>query len=155
MAIELEILAPGDRPALLGLSSPDLLDYARGVLDQMGYKVHAASTHDEFLERFGRVQYELVFIEDSFGGVLPEQNAALTTLQNMAMPLRRHATVLLLSEVAQTLNPLQAFQQSVHAIIHRADMDKFMLLVQQVVNDNLTFLGVYRDVQARLAQGKR
>lgn len=155
MALELEILAPGDRPALLGIRNPEALEYARGVLDQMGYKVHSAGTHEEFLDRFGRVQYEIVIIEDSFGGVLPEQNVALTSLQSMPMSLRRHATVLLLSEVAQTLNPLQAFQQSVHAMINPSDIDKLMLLVQQVVNDNLTFLSTYRDVQARIAQGKR
>jgi len=155
MALELEILAPGDRPALLGISSPDVLDYAQGVLDQMGYKVHSASTHDEFLERYGRIQYEIVFLEESFGGVWPDQNKALTTLQAMPMSLRRHSTVLLLSDSLETLNALHAFQQSVHAVVNRVDLDKLTLLIQQVVNDNLTFLNVYRDVQSRIAQGKR
>ncbi len=155
MALEFEILAPGDRPALLGISSPDVLDYAQGVLDQMGYKVHSATSHDEFLERFGRVQYEFVFLEDSFGGVVPSQNRSLLTLQQMPMSLRRHSTILLLSDTLETLNSMHAFQQSVHAIVNRVDLDKLLLLIQQVVNDNLTFLSVYRDVQTRIAQGKR
>jgi hypothetical protein len=155
MGLDFEILAPGDRPALLGISSRDVLDYAEGVLSQMGYKVHSASTHDEFLERYGRVQYEFVFLEDRFGGVLPEQNKALSTLQSMPMGLRRHSTVLLLSDSLETLNSLHAFQQSVHAIVNRVDLDKLLLLIQQVVNDNLTFLSVYRDVQSRINQGKR
>jgi hypothetical protein len=155
MALDFEILAPGDRPALLGITSPDLRDYAQGVLDQMGYKVHSADTHDEFLERFGRVQYEFVFLEDSFGRVAPDQNKALTALQLMPMNVRRHCTFLLCSDTLETLNPLQAFQQSVHAVVNRVDLDKLLLVVQQVVNDNLTFLNVYRDVQSRIAQGKR
>jgi hypothetical protein len=155
MPLDLEILAPGDRPALLGISAPDVLSYAEGVLDQMGYKVHSASTHDEFLERYGRVQYELVFIQDGFGGVPPVQNKALTTLQSLPMNLRRHSTVLLLSDTLETLNPMLAFQQSVHAIVNRIDLDKLLLVLQQVVNDNLTFLNVYRDVQSKIAQGKR
>ena len=154
MALELEILAPDDRPALLGISSADVRSYAEGVFDQMGYKVHSASTHDEFLERYGRVQYELVFIEDTFGGT-PEQNKALATLQSMPMNLRRHSTVLLFSDRLETLNPMQAFHQSVHAIVNRIDLDKLLLVIQQVVNDNLTFLNVYRDVQSRIAQGKK
>jgi hypothetical protein len=132
-----------------------VLSYAEGVLDQMGYKVHSASTHDEFLERYGRVQYELVFIQDGFGGVPPVQNKALTTLQSLPMNLRRHSTVLLLSDTLETLNPMLAFQQSVHAIVNRIDLDKLLLVLQQVVNDNLTFLNVYRDVQSKIAQGKR
>jgi hypothetical protein len=155
MTLELEILAPGDRPALLGISTPDVLNYAQGVLEQMGYKVHSAGTHDEFLERFGRVQYEIAFMEDRFGGVPPEHNKALTTLQSMPMAARRHCTALLLSHELETLNSLQAFQRSVHAVINHIDLDKLMLVLQQVVNDNLTFLNVYRDVQARIAQGKR
>ena len=155
MSLDLEILAPTDRPVLLGISSPDVLDYARGVLDQMGYKVHTAVNDEEFLDRFSRVQYEIILLEDTFGGVQPEQNESLTTLQQMPMAQRRHATVLLLSDQLPSLDALHAFQRSVHATINRADLDKLMLIVQQVVNDNTLFLNTYRDVQSRIAQGKR
>ena len=37
--------------------------------------------------------------------------------------------------------------------INCADMDKLMLILQQVTNDNAIFLNVYRDVQTRIAQG--
>jgi DNA-binding NtrC family response regulator len=155
MSLDLEILAPTDRPVLLGISSPDILDYARGVLDQMGYKVHTAINHEEFLDRFARVNYEIILLEDTFGGVLPEHNTALSTLQLMPMALRRHATVLLVSDTLPSLDAMQAFHQSVHATINRADMDKLMLIIQQVVNDNTLFLNTYRDVHSRIAQGKR
>jgi hypothetical protein len=62
---------------------------------------------------------------------------------------------MLFSDSFETLNPMQAFHQSVHAIVNRVDLDKLLLVVQQVVNDNFTFLNVYRDVQSRIAQGKR
>jgi hypothetical protein len=155
MSLDLEILSPNDRPALLGVSTPDILAYAQGVLDQMGYKVHSASTHDEFIERFGRVQYEFVFLEERFDGATPDEHKSLNTLQGMPMALRRHTTALLLGGELETLNALQAFQRSVHAVINHVDLDKLMLVIQQVVNDNLTFLNVYRDVQSRIAQGKR
>lgn len=155
MAIEFEILSPTDRPALVGLTAPDMQQYVGGVLEQLGYKVHAASTHDEFLDRFSRVQYEVVVLEDTFMGVPPDQNTALTTLQNMPMMLRRHATVFLLGDHFQTLDPMQAFQQSVHAVVNRVDVDKVMLVIQQVVNDTSMFLTAYRDVQTRIAQGKK
>ena len=155
MALELEFLSPLDKPALLGITAQDVQEHARAALAEIGYKVHIAGTHEEFLERFGRVQYQVVIIEEAFGGVLPEQNVALTSLQGMNMALRRHATVVLLGDVFETLNPLQAFQQSVHAVINRVDADKLSLILQQVINDNALFLNVYRDVQARISQGKR
>jgi hypothetical protein len=155
MSLDLEILAPTDRPVLLGISSPDVLDYAQGVLDQLGYKVHTAVNNDEFLDRFSRVQYEIILLEDTFGGVPADQNESLRTLQLMPMPQRRHATVLLISDTLPSLDALVAFQHSVHATINRNDLDKLMLIVQQVVNDNSLFLNTYRDVQRNIAQGKR
>lgn len=154
MSLDLEILSPTDRPVLLGISSPDVLDYATGVLDQMGYKVHTAASHEEFLDRFARVQYEIILLEDTFCGAA-DQNQSLSTLQQMPMALRRHATVLLLSDTFQSLDSMAAFQQSVHATVNRADYDKLMLIIQQVVNDNTLFLNTYRDVQRNIAQGKR
>jgi sulfur transfer complex TusBCD TusB component (DsrH family) len=154
MSLDLEILSPTDRPVLLGITSADVLDYANGVLDQMGFKVHTASSHEEFLDRFARVQYEVILLEDAFCGPM-EQNESLQTLQLMPMALRRHATVLLLSDTFASLDALIAFQQSVHATVNRADLDKLMLIVQQVVNDNTLFLNTYRDVQRNIAAGKK
>lgn len=155
MSLEFEILSPTDRPALLGFSAEDMRDYAAGVFDQMGFKVHTAATHEEFLDRFNRVQYELILLEETFAGVQPADNLALTTIQSMPMALRRHATILLMGGHFQTLNPMQAFQQSVHAVIDAADADKLMLIVQQVLSDNALFLTAYRDIQSRIAQGKK
>jgi hypothetical protein len=155
MAIEFEILSPNDRPALVGLTAPDLQQYAAGVLDQLGYKVHTAGTHDEFLDRFSRVQYEVVVLEDNFMGSAPAENVSLKTLQGMPMILRRHATVFVLGDHFNTLDPMQAFQQSAHAVVNRIDVDKLMLVIQQVVNDNAIFLSAFRDVQQRIAQGKK
>ena len=155
MSLDIEILAPTDRPVLLGISAADILDYAQGVLDQLGYKVHTATTKDEFLDRFSRVQYEIILLEDTFGGLPPDQNESLLTLQQMPMAQRRHATIMLISDTLPSLDSLTAFQQSVHATINRNDLDKLMLIIQQVVNDNTLFLNTYRDVQRNIAQGKR
>jgi CheY-like chemotaxis protein len=155
MAIEFEILSPTDRPVLVGVTAPDLQQYVAGVLDQLGYKVHTAATHDEFLDRFSRVQYEVVVLEDNFMGTAPAENISLKTLQGMPMMLRRHATVFVIGDGFTTLDPMQAFQQSAHAVVNRIDVDKLMLVVQQVVNDNAIFLSAYRDVQQRIAQGKK
>lgn len=155
MSLQFEILSPEDRPALVGVSSSDLVTIAHSVLSELGFKVHLAETHEDFVARFGQFQYEVVVIEDSFGGVLPEQNEALTTLRNMPMNQRRHATIFLLGDLFESMNPMQAFQQSVHAVVNRGDMDKFNLIALQIIGETSAFLNVYRDVQGRLAEGKR
>ncbi len=48
---ELEFIGPNDKPALLALSTPEWLDAAKNVLTEIGYKVHAASNHNDFVVR--------------------------------------------------------------------------------------------------------
>ncbi len=74
---ELEFIGPNDRPALLALSTPEWLDAAKNVLTEIGYKVHAASNHNDFVVRFGRIQYQVVLIEELFACNAPEENATL------------------------------------------------------------------------------
>jgi hypothetical protein len=155
MALDLEILSPNDRPALLALSTGDIHELASYALTELGYKVHTAISHEDFMDRFNRIQYHVIMIEDTFGGVEPEKNYPLAHLQWMPMNLRRHATILLIGDVFETLNPMHAFHQSVHAVINKIDCDKLSLILQQVTHDNNHFLGAFRDVTARIATGAR
>ena len=45
MSVEFDFITPSDKPALLGLTTPELQDTAKTALDQLGYKVHVAANH--------------------------------------------------------------------------------------------------------------
>jgi len=154
MALEFDLISPTDKPGLLGISRPETLEACKSVLAHLGYKVHVASNHDDFLSRFSRVQYQVVILDIAFSSSTPAENSSLQALQNMAMNQRRHATVLLLGDSFETLNPMQAFQQSVHGVIHPAELPKLPQILQQVLSDNDLFLNIYREVQLQMAQGK-
>src|SRR6266700_6725707 len=95
MTVEFDFLTPTDKPALLGLSTPELVDTAKTALDQLGYKVHTAVNHGEFLHKFSQVPYQVVVIEELFSATTPEENESLLALQRVSMNSRRHATVIL------------------------------------------------------------
>jgi len=159
MAYELEFIGPNDKPALLALSTPEWLDAARNVLAEIGYKVHAASNHDDFALRFGRIQYQVVIIEELFASNTPEENLTLQYIQQMPMPQRRHTMFILLGSSFSTLSAMQAFQQSVHAVVNREELGLLGAnilgpIVQRIVSDNDLFFNVYRDTQLRIVQGK-
>lgn len=158
MISEAEFVGLNDRPALLALSTPEWIDATRNVLNEIGYKVHAASNHDDFIVRYGRIQYQVVLLEELFCANAIEENLTLQYLQGMPMAQRRHTVFILLGNSFSTLNTLQAFQQSVHAVINRDEMA--MLgptvlgpIVQRIVADNDLFLHVFRDTHLQLAQG--
>jgi hypothetical protein len=124
------------------------------VLKALGYKPHEAAHHDDFLNNFAQMQYELVILEERFLCDQPADNKALATLQRMPMTRRRHAVVFLLGENFATLNTLHALQYSVSAVVHRDDIDSLGALIMQQVAETNLFLRTYRDTVLGIAQGR-
>lgn len=145
-----DFISTGDRPALIAFSTPEWLEAAKSALTELGYKVHTAATHSDFLTRFTQVQYNVVVIEELFGGHNIEENQALKALQTMPMSQRRHTTVILLGDSFQTFTPMEAFKHSVHAVINASEMFLLKQLVEKAVNDNELFLHSFREIQNRV-----
>jgi len=62
MAVEFEFLTTTDKPALLGLNTPQFSEAAKAALAGLGYKVHAALNHGDFIARFTRIQYQFLVL---------------------------------------------------------------------------------------------
>jgi CheY-like chemotaxis protein len=154
MADEFDFISASDKPALLATSTPELLEASKTALNELGYKVHTAATHSDFLTRFGQIQYEVVIVQELFAANTLEENSTLKALQNMAMNQRRHATVILLADSFQTFNTLQAFQQSVHAIVNSSEILLLGQLIEKAVADNTRFLHGFRETHSRVMRSK-
>jgi hypothetical protein len=150
MSNKFEFISASDKPALLAFSTPEWLEAARTALAELGYKVHTAATHGDFLIRFSQVRYHVVILEELFAANALEENLTLHAIQQMPMNQRRHATVILFGNSFQTFTPMQAFQQSVHAVINSSELFLLKQLIEKAVADNSLFLHSYREAQSRL-----
>lgn len=154
MSSEFEFLSKSDKPALIAFSNPEWLETARASLMELGYKVHTAATHADFLNRFSQVRYDVVIIEECFAANMIEENHTLHAMQRMPMSERRHCTVILLGDSFQTFTPMQAFQHSVHAVISSSEIFLLKQLVEKSVADNDLFLHSYREAQNLVTSGE-
>ena len=77
MNTSFDFVSKTDKPALLAFSTPEWLDSAKTALLELGYKVHTAATHSDFLIRFTSTQYQVVLIEELFGANTFEENLTL------------------------------------------------------------------------------
>jgi hypothetical protein len=150
MADRFEFISTTDKPALLAFSTPEWLEAARTALVELGYKVHTAATHGDFLVRFSQIQYQVVVVEELFAANNLAENLTLKALQTMPMIQRRHSTIILFGDSFQTFTPLQAFQQSVHAVINSSELFLLKQLVEKAIADNMLFLHNYRETQLRM-----
>ena len=155
MANQFDFISSSDKPALLAFSTPEWLESARSALTELGYKVHTAATHGDFLMRFSQIRYHVVIVEELFAANTIEENLTLKALQQMPMNQRRHATVILFGESFQTFTPLQAFQQSVHAVINSSELFLLKQLVEKAIAENNLFLTSFREAQARVHSSSR
>src|SRR5690242_20337491 len=150
MSSKFDFVSASDKPALLAFSTPEWLDAAKAALTELGYKVHTAATHSDFLIRFSQVRYQVVIVEELFAANTIGENLTLQALQSMPMGQRRHATVILFGNSFQTFTPMQAFQQSVHAVINPSESFLLKQLIEKAVADNTLFLHSYHEAQEHL-----
>jgi hypothetical protein len=150
-AFETHFITAADKPALVALSNPEWIEASKKVLKELGYKSHVAATHPEFTTRFSQVRYQVVITEELFASGKPDENLTLKSLQAMPVSQRRHATIILFGNSYKTFAPMQAFQNSVHAVINGAELPMLKQLVEKAVADNDLFLYSFRDVQKRLS----
>lgn len=153
MADRFEFISATDKPALLAFSTPEWLEAARNALSELGYKVHTAATHGDFLVRFSQVRYQLVILEELFAANDISENVTLKALQEMPMGQRRHATIVLFGNSFQTFTPMEAFHHSVHAVINSSELFLLPQLIEKAVADNTLFLHGFREAQGRLFAG--
>jgi len=149
MSNRFDFVSATDKPALLAFSTPDWLEAARTALTELGYKVHTAATHTDFLIRFSQVHYQIVIVEELFAANQVSENLTLQALQSMPMSQRRQATIILFGNSFQTFTPLQAFQQSVHAVINSSELFLLKQLIEKAVADNTVFLHSFEEAQAQ------
>jgi hypothetical protein len=150
-----DFVGSGDKPALIAFSTPAWMESAKTALSELGYKVHTAATHSDFILRFSQTQYHVVLVEELFGANTIDENLTLQSLQNLSVGLRRHATILLIGDSFQTFMPMEAFKHSVHAVINSSELFLLKELVEKAVAENTVFLHNFREIQTRvLTSGK-
>ncbi len=152
MPTDLDFITTADKPALLGISTPEWMDAAMVALNEHGYKVHTAGTHADFLTRFRQNTYEILITEEKFACDEVEENESLIALQNMQMDERRHCSIILLGDDVQTFNVLEAYRRSVHAVVNRSEIFLLGQLVQKVVEDREYFWKTFDEAKTLLAQ---
>jgi hypothetical protein len=147
---ETNFVTASDKPALIAFSTPEWLEMAKTTLAELGYKVHTAATHGDFLARYSQIHYQVVALEELFGANTPEENSTLKAIQEMPANQRRHTTFILLGNSFQTFMPMEAFKYSVHAVINSSEMFLLKQLIEKVVAENILFLHNFHEVQHRV-----
>ncbi|MBN1829327.1 MAG: hypothetical protein JW884_09325 [Deltaproteobacteria bacterium] len=139
-------------PALVCEEDQKLVTVIKAVLNGMGFTAAGVSKVDEALKYLRFHLYRIVVVNELFNCSDPADNQVKVCLLALPMSVRRQSLVILTGSRFESMNPLEAFQQSVDAVINVAHMDDMGFIVKRTLDDQT---GRYRIFQEYLRQAGR
>jgi CheY-like chemotaxis protein len=114
-------------------------------LRQLDFFVSTAFSPKEALEKLHRNQYDVVVLDEVYGGTKLAENAVLQHFQFLPMHSRRHLFLCLLSENLPTLERMVAFRLGVDMILNVKDVDKAKVMFVRSMKEYKHFYRVFAD----------
>lgn len=134
----------GAKTALVCEENAEAQKAAASALKELKYAVETAAVPDDAFEKLRFNRYDVVFINEKFGGN-PEANEVLKHLQYMPMSNRRHIFVALLGQAFTTLDNMAAYDRSVNVVIGEKDIPNLRPVLKKSIADNDQFYKVYKE----------
>ena len=122
-------LRPGQRGALVCMQAPEVRTLLGGVLEQEGYSVDSPLTPHQALDRLGFNQWQVILLDEAFGGTPPSPVARY--LEELTMSIRREMFVVLIGQRFRTSDQMQAFVHSVDLVLHPTDLNQLPTLLRR------------------------
>ena len=141
MESEMDMLEEGSRRALI--ADDGNFDHISKVLRKMQYTISKVDSQKDALDKMEVNEYEVVVLNERFGGVPPDKNAFHMYLEQMVMDRRRKIFVVLLGKDFNTLDNMTALVKSVNMVMNESDFGNFELILKKALNENETFYHIF------------
>lgn len=129
----------------------------RGVINSalidLDYNVDIAAGKDDLFEKIKFNQYDIIVLNESFGGSSIENNGVLKFFQDMPMVTRRHILLVLVVKDLKTLDSMAAFCKSVNAVVNQQDLQNMPNILKRALDEYNRLYKVYKETLKRA--GKR
>jgi hypothetical protein len=133
-------------PALICVNEGDRLTAVRTALEELGYAPETPADAADAVDRMRKVAYQVVVVDEGYGGAGALDHPVLKALNTMAMSIRRYMFVALLGADVKTLDNATAFARSVNAVVNVNDVGQLAGILRRAVADNDAFYRVFREV---------
>lgn len=119
----------------------------------LGYSVDIAAGKDDLFEKIKFNQYDIIVLNENFGGSPIENNGVLKFFQDMPMVTRRHILLALVGKDLKTLDNMAAFCKSVNIVVNHHDLPNMPNILKRALDEYNRLYKVYKETLKRA--GKR
>src|SRR3954468_11879712 len=107
----------GDKTSLICVE-PEISEAVRTTVRELGFKFHAVDTSDLAIERARYNPYDIIIVQDNFGGASLKTNQVLNYFSPLPMAQRRYSMLVLIGTEFKTLDAMQSFAHSVQLVMN-------------------------------------
>ena len=141
------------RTALVCEDDAEFKSAIRTALEGLKYRVEFAAGADDAFEKLKFNQYEIIVLNECFGGTAPGNNALYKFLQFMPMSARRSIFLALIGKDFKTGDNMTAFAKSSNITVNEKDIPDLKAILKKSIADNNRFYKVFRE--SLLKMGKK
>ncbi len=146
MPADTNILLEDTKAALLCDNSTDRIKVLEDALKDLGYQTQVAALPEDVYDMVKYNQYDVIYVNDNFGGGNTENNEVLDYIQSMQIAARRKTFVVLSGKIYTTLDHMAAFEQSVNIVINEADISEAKAILKKSITGSYMFYKVYNEI---------
>jgi hypothetical protein len=140
-----DIFEPGDLTALVCVEQPDPQQKIVQHLTSMDYKVHTGLFAEDVSLKIRSHQYDVVFIDENFGGLPVSQNPVLAEVIQLPTSQRRNQFIILIGNTVMTNDEMSAFIFSVDLVFNVGDLANLKPVLRRGVTRQREFYHAFKD----------
>ena len=116
------------------------------TLKELGYWSSIGKDPGDALEKMRFTHYDLVVLNDGFGGLSLSENPVLNYIQTMPIATRRNIFVSLIGPQFRTYDNMTALSESANLVINQKDMPNIMTILKSSISENERFYAVFHEI---------
>jgi predicted Zn finger-like uncharacterized protein len=148
-----DFLGPGVKTALVCESDPGVLSKLRIALKQMGYHTVEPESATDALKKMRFHSFDLIVMNELFDCPSPDDNPILTSLNDLAMSVRRNMFVALITTRFRTMDNMAALNKSVNVVIHSRNLDEIAKILRRAIDEHQAFYSVFQATLVKTGRG--
>ena len=140
-----DIFEPGDLTALVCVEQPEPQQKIVQHLTSMDYKVHTGLFAEDVSLKIRTHPYDVVFIDENFGGLPVSQNPVLAEVIQLPTTQRRNQFIILIGNSVMTNDEMSAFIFSVDLVFNVGDLANLKPVLRRGVTRQREFYHAFKD----------
>jgi len=140
-----DLFTEGVKSALICEDDQKHLSIITSALESLDYKVMVATSTQDVECKLQFVHYDIIILNEAFGGETGKDNAVLRYLNTVPMTLRRDMLVVFIGKDFTTLDHMMAFANSVNVVVNIDDLKDIQSILKTSITHHERFYRVFKD----------